>query len=186
MVRIMFSITDFELASAPLPILGLFSILVLMLLRWPIHRLSSKAAEQQEPEEKPFITPLPAPAPSDPSLTSPKPYRPFRHGRNFVTMGIRKLDWNEWIQMDANYLRYHDLKASELQKDFQSHVKYVDNAVTRLACHELYEELVRYLTHRYPDVYRLDGGKVHNSLTGEAFAFPAGVSFPFLLHGLLN
>ncbi|KAJ5911415.1 uncharacterized protein N7473_000718 [Penicillium subrubescens] len=88
-------------------------------------------------------------------------------------MGIRKLSWDNWIEMDSYFLRYHDMKASELKKDFNAHVKYVDNAMTRDACFELYEELVRYLTHRYPKVYRLEGGKVYNSLTKENFPFPA-------------
>ena len=68
------------------------------------------------------------------------------------------------------------------EKDFKGHVKYVDNAVTRDACFELNEELVWYLVHRYPNVYRLKAGKVHNSLTGEEFSFPAGtVNFFFSL-----
>jgi hypothetical protein len=91
-------------------------------------------------------------------------------------MGIRKLNWDNWIEMDSYFLRYHDMKASELKKDVNAHVKYVDNAVTKDACFELYEELVRYLTHRYPKIYRLRGGKVHNSLTEEIFPFPASMT----------
>lgn len=94
-------------------------------------------------------------------------------------MGIRKLGWDNWIEMDSYFLRYHDMKAAELKKEFNEHVKYVDNAATRDACFELNEELVRYLVHRYPKIYRLEGDKVHNSLTGEKFAFPAGRLNPF-------
>ena len=47
----------------------------------------------------------------------PKLYRPFRHGPNFVTMKIRKMNWNQWIEMDSNFLPFHDKKISELEKD---------------------------------------------------------------------
>ncbi|KAJ0420509.1 hypothetical protein BJY00DRAFT_312931 [Aspergillus carlsbadensis] len=88
-------------------------------------------------------------------------------------MGIRKLDWNNWIEMDSYFLRYHDLKASELKKDFDGHVKYVDRPSTKDACFELYEELARYLTHRYPRIFSLKDGVLRNSLAKEEFQYPA-------------
>ncbi len=74
--------------------------------------------------------------------------------------------------MDSYFLRYHDMKASEL-KDFSTHVKHFDNATTKDACFELYEVLVRYLTHWYPKIFRLEGGKEYNTLTERKFPFPA-------------
>jgi hypothetical protein len=88
-------------------------------------------------------------------------------------MGIRKLDWNNWIEMDSNFLWYHDLKVSELEKDIDAHVQYVDNAVTRDACFEVLEELTAYLTARYPKIFQLNDGILRNTLTGEAFTYPA-------------
>lgn len=88
-------------------------------------------------------------------------------------MGIRKLDWDSWIEMDSNFLRYHDLKVSELEKDLPAHVQYVDNALTRDACFEVYEELTRYLTRRYPKIFQLKDGILHNTVTKEEFAYPA-------------
>ncbi|KAJ5421409.1 Protein of unknown function DUF3445 [Penicillium cf. griseofulvum] len=164
--------TNLVLPSGVLPVLGLFvSILTWLILKWPIHRKSS--TQIQQPEKEPFVKPLPNPHPEDPTSNNPKLYRPFRHGPNFITMGIRKLHWDNWIEMDSYFLRYHDMKAAELKKDFKEHIKYVDNAVTKDACFELNEELVLHLTHRYPKTFRLEGGKVYNSLTGEAFPFPA-------------
>jgi hypothetical protein len=87
-------------------------------------------------------------------------------------MGIRKLDWNEWIEMDSNFIKYHDTKVSELRKDMSAHVQYVDNAVTRDACFETLEELVRYLTHRYPKIFKLNGNMLQNLLTEESFDYP--------------
>ncbi|CAG8307553.1 unnamed protein product [Penicillium nalgiovense] len=166
--------SNFILPSSTLPFLGLLmSVLTWLIVKWPIHRKSS-TLQIQQPEKQPFTKPLPSPHPDDPTSNTPKLYRPFRHGPNFITMGIRKLHWDNWIEMDSYFLRYHDIKAAELKKDFKEHIKYVDNAVTKDACFELNEELVRHLTHRYPKTFRLEGGKVHNGLTGEAFAFPAG------------
>lgn len=88
-------------------------------------------------------------------------------------MGIRKMDWNEWIEMDSNFVPYHDAKVAELQKDVMSRVQYVDNEATRLACFEVLDELTRYLTHRYPEVFQLYNGHIHNTVTGERFKYPA-------------
>ncbi|KAF4458699.1 hypothetical protein FALBO_14559 [Fusarium albosuccineum] len=107
-------------------------------------------------QEKEFTTPLPPPLPDfDLDGTKPQLYRPFRHGPNHVTMGIRKLDWDNWIEMDSNFLPYHNIKVSELKKDLAAHVQYVDNAMTRDACFEVLEELTTYLTARYPKIFQL-------------------------------
>ncbi|KAG9196824.1 hypothetical protein G6514_003946 [Epicoccum nigrum] len=88
-------------------------------------------------------------------------------------MGIRKMNWDEWIEMDSNFFRYHDMKVSELEKDVDARVKYVDNDVTRLACFEVLEELTQYLTKRYPEIFQLHDGALHNMITGERFEYPA-------------
>lgn len=126
-----------------------------------------------------FNTPVPQPL-HDFNVQQQKPmmYRPFRHGPNYVTMGIRKMSWDNWIEMDCNFMRYHDLKVSELNKDLDAHVKYVNNKVTIKACFELLEQLTKYLTHRYPTVYKLNGKILHNTLTGEKFQCPAGTQSP--------
>ncbi|KAJ4392800.1 hypothetical protein N0V91_011250 [Didymella pomorum] len=88
-------------------------------------------------------------------------------------MGIRKMSWDEWIELDSNFLPYHDRKFSELGKDINAHVHYVNNAVTRLVCFEVLEELTRYLTHRYPDVFQLSGNVIRNTVTKKDYPYPA-------------
>lgn len=45
-----------------------------------------------------FKRPPAEPAPNwDIHKTKPNPYRPFRWGPYNITMGIRSMDWNEWI-----------------------------------------------------------------------------------------
>jgi len=78
--------------------------------------------------------------------------------------------------MDSNYKRYHDLKVAELEKDIDAHVQYYDDAVTKDACFEMLEELTRYLTHRYPRIFYLADGVLHNTVTGEKLRYPAGWS----------
>ena len=67
---------------------------------------------------QPFKTPLLEPAHGYKlELIDSKSYHPFWHGPNFITMDIRKTDWNEWIKTNSNFLLYHDIKVSELKKD---------------------------------------------------------------------
>lgn len=159
------------------PLLGLIA----PVLAWALmvyqkrSRLSAKEAMTLSQREKvPFQTPRPQPLTDiDPNTKSPKLYRPFRRGPNNITMGIRRVDWNNWIEMDSYFLRYHQTKASELKKDFNEHVKYVDNEVTKDACFEVYEELAAFLTHRYPKIFQRKEDTIHNTLTNEDFPYPA-------------
>ncbi|KAL4755983.1 heme-dependent oxidative N-demethylase family protein [Aspergillus foveolatus] len=168
----------------PLPLAGTALILAALLLG-VLQSFTSKNPPKRSPAStstvsswESFVTPVPEPdLDFDPVARTPKLYRPFRHGRNFITMGIRKMDWNNWIEMDSYFLQYHETKAAELKKDFDEHIKHVDNEVTKHACFELYEELVQYLVHRYPKVFRLSANTVHNALTGETFRFPAQTPF---------
>jgi hypothetical protein len=65
-----------------------------LFIKWPVHAKAETNVKEEQEEEKLFITPLPTPVTDDPSSASPKLYRPFRHGPNFITMGIRNLGWN--------------------------------------------------------------------------------------------
>ncbi|GFF64243.1 hypothetical protein IFM47457_00634 [Aspergillus lentulus] len=54
-------------------------------------------------------------------------------------------------------MRYHEVKKAEVEKDLDGHVRYVDNAVTRHTCFEVYEELAKYLVQCYPMIFLLEG-----------------------------
>ncbi|OGM48590.1 hypothetical protein ABOM_002477 [Aspergillus bombycis] len=64
-----------------------------------------------------FKRPAAAPYPDwDVQTTEPKPYRPFRYGpKYFITMGLRSMKWDEWIELDNHYPRYHADKARRIQ-----------------------------------------------------------------------
>jgi alpha-1,2-mannosyltransferase len=67
-------------------------------------------------------TPVDFQAPSPPAypkwsieITNPLPYRPFKYGPDyFVTMGIRRLDWDDWIELDNQWTHYHNEKLARL------------------------------------------------------------------------
>lgn len=45
-----------------------------------------------------FKRPTAAPFPNwNVHETKPTPYRPFRHGPYHITMGLRNMNWDEWI-----------------------------------------------------------------------------------------
>lgn len=90
-------------------------------------------------------------------------------------MGIRKLDWDSWIEMDSNFTRFHDTKVAMLDENFDAHVKYANNAVTVVACFEVLDEVTRFLTHRYPNIFQLQGQILHNLATKETFKLPPGI-----------
>ena len=102
--------------------------------------------------------------------TKPLPYRPFRYGPTYkVTMGLRSMHWDEWIELDNHYPRFHEDKRSRIaergpkccQTDPDSRV--FDGAI------ELLEELSAYLSERYPSMFTKTDVGVDNTLTGESF-----------------
>ncbi|KAJ9267121.1 hypothetical protein DTO212C5_6039 [Paecilomyces variotii] len=96
----------------PLSNLSAETCLILILLGPLVYciwvKISQKVSKigrtnrEKLPAQGQFKTPLPV-ALNDFNVESKTPqlYRPFRHGPNFITMGIRKMDWNEWIEMDS-------------------------------------------------------------------------------------
>jgi hypothetical protein len=67
------------------------------------HRVTSLAGTDNlivwEPVD--FKRPTAPPAPD--WNVKPKPYRPFRHGPYHITMGLRNMDWDEWIGERQHY-----------------------------------------------------------------------------------
>ena len=64
-----------------------------------------------------FKRPAASPYPNwDVHETEPLPYRPFRHGPYHITMGLRTMQWDEWIELDNHYLRYHQDKKRRIEE----------------------------------------------------------------------
>jgi hypothetical protein len=86
-------------------------------------------------------------------------------------MGLRNMHWDEWIELDNEYMKYHKLKAERIAERGAKCVKTAPEA--EAAARELLEELCGYLPERYPSVFqRVEGGGVKgmkNLATGEVF-----------------
>ena len=48
--------------------------------------------------------------------TDPLPYRPFRHGPYHITMGLRTMLWDDWIELDNHFLKFHADKARRIEE----------------------------------------------------------------------
>ncbi|KEQ99860.1 glycosyltransferase family 22 protein [Aureobasidium subglaciale EXF-2481] len=102
--------------------------------------------------------------------TKPLPYRPFRYGPKYnITMGLRIMDWDEWIELDNHYPRFHADKKRRIEergsKCFHTDPspQVFDGAV------ELLEELCGYLPERYPSMFRKTEHGMINLFADETF-----------------
>ncbi|KAL4779632.1 hypothetical protein BJX76DRAFT_351639 [Aspergillus varians] len=116
-----------------------------------------------------FKRPPASPYPDwDVHTTKPIPYRPFKHGpKYFITMGLRSMKWDEWIELDNHYLRYHADKARRIQERGDKCCRTAPEAWD--AAIELLEELTSYLPQRYPALFQKTPTGLTNLLTSETF-----------------
>lgn len=114
---------------------------------------------------------LPRPEPFkdwDIKKTKPLPYRAFRYGPKYhTTMGLRTVQYDDWIQLDNHYPRYHADKARRI---IERGTKCYHTAPEAWpAAVELLEELTEYLTARYPTLYKRTDVGLDNLWSGESF-----------------
>ncbi|CAN9411110.1 unnamed protein product [Alternaria sp. RS040] len=156
---------------------------LLLTRRRPTSRPSTPNLEKRSPfkapdrppgvwHPSPFTRPTASPYPNWSLSTKPLPYRPFRYGPKYnITMGLRNMSWDEWIELDNEYSSYHSLKAARIAERGEKCIKTAPEAMS--AAKELLEELVGYLPQRYPSLFqemKLGKGKgMKNLETGEVF-----------------
>ncbi|KAL1963878.1 hypothetical protein VTN77DRAFT_7684 [Rasamsonia byssochlamydoides] len=135
-----------------------------------------KRARSKQNDRKPgewipsdFKRPTPAAYPNwDIHTTKPIPYRPFRYGpKYFVTMGLRSMKWDEWIELDNHYPRFHADKARRIKERGHKCCKTAPEAMDGAI--ELLEELCSYLPARYPSMFKKTDVGIDNLFTGESF-----------------
>ncbi|OQD78275.1 hypothetical protein PENDEC_c001G03349 [Penicillium decumbens] len=116
-----------------------------------------------------FSRPTATPYPNwDVHTSKPIPYRPFRYGpKYFVTLGLRSMKWDEWIELDNHYLKYHADKKKRIEergeKCYGTAPEAMDGAI------ELLEELCAYLPERYPNMFQKTPTGITNTVTNETF-----------------
>ncbi|KAI0408943.1 hypothetical protein F4802DRAFT_305320 [Xylaria palmicola] len=116
-----------------------------------------------------FRIPTPRPYP-DWSIehTKPLPYRPFRYGPRYnVTMGLRTLQHEDWIELDNHFPRYHADKTRRIAERGSKLCRTAPEAYP--AAIELLEELTEYLPARYPSLYKCTAVGLDNLWSGESF-----------------
>ncbi|KAL1978213.1 hypothetical protein VTN31DRAFT_1072 [Thermomyces dupontii] len=137
---------------------------------------STRDVEKQKPQRKPgewipssFQRPTPKPYPNwDIEKTKPIPYRPFRYGPKYhVTMGLRNMNWDEWIELDNEFPKFHANKARRIRERGAKCCKTAPEAMDGAI--ELLEELCSYLPARYPTLYKKTPVGIDNLYTGESF-----------------
>ena len=112
-----------------------------------------------------FKTPTPPPYPNwDINTTRPQPYRAFRH-KYSITMAIRNMDFHQWIELDNEWLKFHNHKLERTREKKQELC--VTSPEARDAAFELLDELWNYLPHQTPD-------GLSNLVTGESWSFKNG------------
>ncbi|KAK7204746.1 hypothetical protein BZA70DRAFT_279910 [Myxozyma melibiosi] len=114
-----------------------------------------------------FKTPTPPPYPNwDIKTTKPISYRPFKHNYH-VTMGIRNLNWEDWIELDNEFPKFHDRKVERLAERGEKLVSTFPDAFD--AAVELLEEFREWLPARYPSLFKKTAVGIDNIVTGESF-----------------
>lgn len=120
-------------------------------------RKGKETEEKTKKDVTKFRAPLPPPYPNwSVKTTKPLPYRPFKYGPNyFVTMGISRISFDDWIELDNEWPRYHHEKLNRLSSDRASSLcKTAPEALD--AARETMELLSEYLVARYPSLFRME------------------------------
>ncbi|KAL9599213.1 MAG: hypothetical protein Q9219_003994 [cf. Caloplaca sp. 3 TL-2023] len=148
--------------------------------RPPARGRTFKAPEREPGKWTPidFKRPAPPAYPDwDVHTFEPRPYRPFRHGPYHITMGLRTMQWDEWIELDNHYLRFHEDKKRRIEerseKCCRTAPEAYDGAIELLE--ELYSRPQRcdYLPQRYPSLFQPTPTGIRNLLTDETFDITA-------------
>ncbi|KAH3663708.1 hypothetical protein OGAPHI_005109 [Ogataea philodendri] len=100
--------------------------------------------------------------------TPPIPYRAFKH-TYFITMGIRNMEWDSWIELDNEWHKYHNRKQERIRE--RDSDLYGTSPEAWDGAMELLEEFRNYLPQRYPSLFRATEKGIDNIVTGESFEF---------------
>ncbi|KAF6826231.1 mannosyl transferase [Colletotrichum plurivorum] len=136
----------------------------------PSSRNDSKTGSHgKAAKDELYVMPTPTPYPDwSIETTKPLPYRAFRYGPKYhVTMGLRTVQPEDWIELDNHYPKYHADKAARIRDRGVKCVATQPEAYP--AALELLDELARYLPARYPTLFRRTAVGIDNLWSGESF-----------------
>ncbi|KAJ5099896.1 hypothetical protein N7532_006897 [Penicillium argentinense] len=122
-------------------------------------------------------------APDDPSNVkrlAPYPAQPIKGRERYrVMMDIRKLDSQNWLTLDKNYMEEHRVRDHLLREKREQVLRCLPESLE--ACREALEEVSDFLCQRFPNMFQKvshnDQKFIQNCMTGERFDIggsPAG------------
>lgn len=158
----------------PLSLVFVTSILLFLhRSRWFKSKLSTPPLQPTTPKSRTightFRETPPGPYPNwSIENTKPLPYRAFRYGPKYnITMGLRAIEPQQWIELDNDYAKYHADKAARIAERGEKCVRTHPEAYP--AAMELLQELVAYLPVRYPSLFKRTAVGIDNLWSGESF-----------------
>jgi hypothetical protein len=86
-----------------------------------------------------------------------------------LSMRLRALDSNHWLTMGPNYVIFHEARSQLLHDHREQVMQYQNVPRVHLACEEVRELVVEFLTSKYPMFFRRDERYVYNEITSEQF-----------------
>lgn len=84
-------------------------------------------------------------------------------------MGLRSMHWDEWIEVDNHYLKFHSDKKARIAERGTKCCRTDSDPRVQDGARELLEELASYLPERYPSMFRKSDVGVDNVVTEESF-----------------
>ena len=84
-------------------------------------------------------------------------------------MGLRSMQWDDWIELDNHYLKFHEDKRRRIEERGHKCCKTDPDPKIWDGPVELLEELSAYLSERYPSMFRKTDVGVDNIVTNESF-----------------
>lgn len=98
------------------------------------------------------------------SKVEPRKYRPFKKGPHFMTMGIQKCDFNDWLLLENTYKDITKLRADIVENNRDHTV--LSHPMANDALRETYDWLLDYMVQKYPMYFVRSAEKplVHNKI----------------------
>ncbi|KAI0772524.1 hypothetical protein BD413DRAFT_45757 [Trametes elegans] len=172
------SIVSVLASERALPAIGAFVlVLLLLVIRAGVKRrqaaantapqLTTQFIKASEKDRQPgdwdpvhFDYPRLDPSEEHFSNVKPIPYRPFKWGDYHVTMGIRSMPWDEWLELDREFPQFHRVADHRIRTrgDRLVIVHPEQPGIVpsgHAAAEELMYEIAEYLSRRHPDAYRV-------------------------------
>lgn len=153
--------TTFSLVAIPIFVF-LFAVRhQKQLLKWLSHNPKGKHCSKN------------ASNPSDIRRMAPYPAQPIKGRERYrVMMDIRKLDAQNWLTLDKNYMDEHRVRTQLLHEKREEVLRCLPESID--PCQEALEEVSNFLCERFPNMFEMsiqDGRKIiDNRMTDDKFA----------------